>query len=159
MRRQVPAPENAIPNTIALPTDQETNAPANNPPTSVGQRSPLRSIIPNPQSSFDNFSDAAKQEISELTQQLVSSQTKEQNIRILDRLEMIYSQRLFDNISPAEKNALYNDLIQITDVMPNAVAASNMPETVKRRWLVMINKRRNEYREIQSNLVQQPRLI
>ena len=154
-----PAPENAIPNTIALPTDQETNAPANNPPTSVGQRSPLRSIIPNPQSSFDNFSDAAKQEISELTQQLVSSQTKEQNIRILDRLEMIYSQRLFDNISPAEKNALYNDLIQITDVMPNAVAASNMPETVKRRWLVMINKRRNEYREIQSNLVQQPRLI
>ena len=94
-----------------------------------------------------------------MTQQLVSSQTKEQNIRILDRLEMIYSQRLFDNISPAEKNALYNDLIQITDVMPNAVAASNMPETVKRRWLVMINKRRNEYREIQSNLVQQPRLI
>ena len=140
-------------------SEDANNAFSDNPPTPVGQRLPLRSIIPNPQYSFDNFSDAAKQEISELTQQLASSQTQEQNIRILDRLEMIYSQRLFDNVSPAEKNALYNDLIQITDVMPNAVAASNMPETVKRRWLVMINKRRNEYREIQSNLAQQLRLI
>jgi hypothetical protein len=67
--------------------------------------------------------------------------------------------RIYENVSPAEKYAIYDDLLQITNAMPNAVAASNMPETSKRRWLVTINQRRNEYREIQSNLIQQSRLI
>jgi hypothetical protein len=140
-------------------TDSANNTFSDNPPTVVGQRSPLQSIIPNPQVSFDNFNDETKTEINQLTQQWLSSQTKEQNFRILDRLVDIYMRRIYENVSPAEKYAIYDDLLQITNAMPNAVAASNMPETSKRRWLVTINQRRNEYREIQSNLIQQSRLI
>ena len=137
-----------------------SNTFSDTPSTVINQRPPIQAILPNPQATLDNFSDAEKAEITQLTEQWVSSPTKQQNIRILDRLEQIYMQRLFDaNMSSTEKYNLYGDLIQITDAMPDAIADSGLPETVKRRFSYSRRKANAEYRELQANLMQQPRLI